>query len=77
MRNTEKFGPFLESELLIVHIETGEILGQLKDLNFYGGWFRRRLLGGLADSGPTRVADCGISDAQAKFELTTRIFTQN
>lgn len=77
IRKTERYGPFLESELLIIHIETGEILGQVKDLNYFGGWFRRGLLGSLAASGPTRAADCGISDAQAGFELVNRVFTQN
>lgn len=75
----EKFtGAFLESRLSVVNRTSGRTLSRLTDLNYYGGWVRRHVLGRLADSGPTRVSDCGYSEASfAKNELINRTFTLN
>lgn len=71
-------GAFLESRLSIVNLASDKTLSRLTDLNYYGGWVRRHVLGGLADSGPTQVEDCGFSDAYlAKIELINRTFTLN
>ena len=36
------------------------ITSEFRNVAYYGGWFQRKLLGKLSDSGPTLVADCGL-----------------
>jgi len=77
VRNEKHTGAFLESELKVFNRETGEILGKLNDLNYYGGWFRHGLLGKLSDSGGNRISDCGISEAAiGKIELINKVFSK-
>lgn len=74
-RKEAKEPPFLKTELLIVERKSGEVFGRLTDVNYYGGWFSRNLLGSIADSGPTLVADCGINDAQDMYKLINKVFS--
>ena len=78
VRNQKKSGTFIESELQVLDRNTGEVVGELKDLNFYGGWFRHGLLGSLSDSGGTLISDCGINESsRGKNELINKVFSEN
>ncbi len=69
---------FLESQYSIVDRSTGKSLGSLSNLNYYGGWFQRGLLGNIADSGPTLISNCGYNEtAKDSYELVKRIFSKN
>lgn len=54
----EKKTPFLIQTHRIEDIKTMIMASEYKTVAYYGGWFRRVLLGGLSDSGPTKVAGC-------------------
>ena len=76
-RKKMKSGAFIEKELQVLDRKSGEVLGKLSDLNYYGGWFNRNLLGSLSDSGPTLKSDCGISDSiKWKSELINKVFSK-
>lgn len=72
-------GTFLETKMAVVVRQTGKVLGKRTDLNYYGGWIRRRLLGTIAASGPTLVADCGIGSgfSRERYRLIDQVFTQD
>ena len=78
LRKERNNGVFLETELIVRNMQSGKILGRLTDLNYYGGWLYRIVLGGLSDSGPTRIASCGIVEVnKEKTELINRVFSQD
>lgn len=77
IRKETHTGTFLELELLVKHRKTNEKLGQFFNLYYYGGWWRRGVLGSMADSGPTLVADCGYEGKAPENELLKRIFSKD
>jgi len=58
--NREMLYPFLYTAVRLTNIESKAVASEFKNVVYYGGWFRQKLLGSLADSGPTMVKDCGF-----------------
>lgn len=78
IRKEKDTGSFLKLDIFIVDRQTGEKLGLFSNLYYYGGWYRRNLLGSLADSGKTLVADCGYEGQTApEIALINRVFLEN
>ncbi len=79
IENTKEYKSdvFTVTEMMVVHRQTGKPLGVLKNMNYYGGWVHRVLLGNLSDSGPTLVKDCGISEATGRYELVNRVLIKD
>ena len=77
-RNEQHYGAFVQTEAMIRHRESGRLMADIKGLNYYGGWWRRVVLGSLADSGPTLVANCGNGNPPSNWnDLINRVFTKS